>query len=186
LHSTDIITFRKDGTIVANTGGWQTVTTKARLNEYLPVGIYQRGGLWYWEGGEPFTEGDTIRDGKVVAQRQDDKADKKLRKAVAAYAKLYHAPLPPPGPGDCWHCHLQSQNGETMGDAFKDKEHLLSHIKEGYVVPSLAYHALKEAGNSDLVIAGAFHQNSFATAIANERLPRHVARYVRRRLGLAK
>lgn len=36
LHSTYILTFHKDGSIEINTGGWNTVTTKARMNEHLP------------------------------------------------------------------------------------------------------------------------------------------------------
>lgn len=50
LHSTDIVTFYKDGTVKLDSGGYQTVTTKARMNEILhPMGITveQKGGTWY-------------------------------------------------------------------------------------------------------------------------------------------
>jgi hypothetical protein len=36
LHSTDIITFHNDGRIDVFTGGWDTVTTRDRINRYLP------------------------------------------------------------------------------------------------------------------------------------------------------
>jgi len=34
LHRTDILTFRPDGSIVVDTGGWDTQTTRDRLNTY--------------------------------------------------------------------------------------------------------------------------------------------------------
>jgi hypothetical protein len=37
LHSTDIVTFHSNGDIDIYTGGWNTVTTKDRINGYSPV-----------------------------------------------------------------------------------------------------------------------------------------------------
>jgi hypothetical protein len=34
LHNTDVVTFRRDGAITLNTGGWFTVTTKERINRF--------------------------------------------------------------------------------------------------------------------------------------------------------
>lgn len=89
LHSTDILTFNRDGSVTATSGGWKTVTTKDRLNSYLPHGwrVYQDKGVWYWsrrildtsdpEGGckpapgsgTPFTDGDRIGPrGALLAQ----------------------------------------------------------------------------------------------------------------------
>ena len=74
LHSTNILTIDESDTVTVETGGWQTVTTKARLNEYLPDGfrIYQERGQWYWETPKenrvPFTKGDKITAaGKLVS-----------------------------------------------------------------------------------------------------------------------
>jgi hypothetical protein len=49
LHATDVVTFRADGTIVLSTGGWFTVTTKARMNEWLPAPfcIFSKRGTWF-------------------------------------------------------------------------------------------------------------------------------------------
>ena len=66
LHATDIITLYDDGRTVVTSGGWQTVTTKARLNKYLPLSISQRAGAWYWSTGDEFKDGDTIKDGGLV------------------------------------------------------------------------------------------------------------------------
>jgi hypothetical protein len=36
LHSTDVVTFHKNGDITVSTGGWNTVTTKDRIQRYTP------------------------------------------------------------------------------------------------------------------------------------------------------
>lgn len=48
LHGNVIMIIRKDG-ITPLDGGWKTVTTKERLNRYLPNGfsLYQRDWVWY-------------------------------------------------------------------------------------------------------------------------------------------
>jgi hypothetical protein len=43
LHATDILTFHSDGQIGMNTGGWDTVTTRRRMNDYIP-GPWRVGG----------------------------------------------------------------------------------------------------------------------------------------------
>src|SRR5690349_11223457 len=49
LHDTYIVTWYSDGRVELNSGGWRTVTTKARINEYLEdgYGISQVKGQWY-------------------------------------------------------------------------------------------------------------------------------------------
>ena len=53
LHSTDIVDVdTRDNTITLNTGGWNTVTTKERMNAVLrafnsPYRVYQRDFQWY-------------------------------------------------------------------------------------------------------------------------------------------
>jgi hypothetical protein len=48
LHATDIVTFHRDGSISLDTGGWLTVTTKDRMNRYLPApfSIFSDKGSW--------------------------------------------------------------------------------------------------------------------------------------------
>lgn len=49
LHATDVVTFHADGTATLNSGGWLTVTTKERINRYLPSGIVLHSvkGRWF-------------------------------------------------------------------------------------------------------------------------------------------
>lgn len=49
LYETVIMTFEANGLIILNSGGFRTVTTKARINQFLPasVGLGQRKGAWF-------------------------------------------------------------------------------------------------------------------------------------------
>ena len=59
LHDTDILHIHPDGWEI-NSGGWRTVTTRQRLNDFGPVGISQRDFVWYVgtpTGDVPFVDG---------------------------------------------------------------------------------------------------------------------------------
>jgi hypothetical protein len=154
LHHTDIVRFMPDGSIVANTGGWQTVTTKERLNRYLPGQIYSHNGVWIYsqEGKEyAFQDGLTIKpDSTVINAGPDPKETQKLRKQVRKYAKDYvkalrNGDVPAPNNGDCWGCLMATKDGRhPMGG----KDHIMSHIEEKYYVPSLLVNALERFGAS--------------------------------------
>lgn len=46
LHATDVVVAHPDGSVTLNSGGYRTVTTKDRINRFLPKG-YDEGG-WRW------------------------------------------------------------------------------------------------------------------------------------------
>lgn len=52
LHATRIITWRKDGSVILKTGGWDTPTTKERLNSFGPIHIYCDHGVWLFRDGD--------------------------------------------------------------------------------------------------------------------------------------
>lgn len=213
LHSTDILTFLPSGRTVASSGGWKTPTTKGRLNAYLPAGwmIFVENGLWRWaRGGYPataaalFTDGDSIGPrGALTFARGLDKgrAELQLRRQIRAYAQRYAEALPlkAPSAGDCLYCQLDKGSAGALRMGYRcdggkpaagpgGADHLRLHMEEECIVPSLALAALKESGNGEAVIAGAF-QGSEADSlrgIAKERLPRAVARFIYRRLGLSR
>jgi len=55
-HSTDIITIRDDGTYSLSTGGWNTVTTWRRINEYGPASVSSVDGTpVVWSRNDPKT-----------------------------------------------------------------------------------------------------------------------------------
>ena len=63
LHSTIVVRIHEDGTYTLSNGGWQTATTKDRINQYSPYKVYQRNHTWYVHKGEkvfPFYSGMVI------------------------------------------------------------------------------------------------------------------------------
>lgn len=60
LHATDVLTFHRSGLVTFNTGGWETVTTKDRINSYAPHGwsVYSEKGRWMLHG----TRADGVQD----------------------------------------------------------------------------------------------------------------------------
>lgn len=61
LHGNCIAARQEDGTLYVTSAGWETVTTKERLNGLLHAvgcqGIYQRDFTWYWDDGTEFGSG---------------------------------------------------------------------------------------------------------------------------------
>lgn len=56
LHDNCIIVVYPDDSLKVSSCGWNTKTTKERLNEYTDLGIYQRKGQWYVASGSYFTD----------------------------------------------------------------------------------------------------------------------------------
>lgn len=193
LHSTDVVTWEPGNTVTVNSGGWRTLTTKDRINSALPSGfrLHQNRGLWYWNQGASilFTDGDKIRNGWLTAQAK--KAGSKterdalsLQKRIGKFATLCASKLPlkVPGPGDCFYCQAARSNPEFGGTG-----HLISHMEEGYIVPSLVLNALTEANQGDLIKAAAFGQSGTASWLdyARRDVKSAVRKYLKRRFNLA-
>ena len=71
LHATDVVTYTQPGWLILNSGGYRTVTTKERINAFLPIGYgvfakdfvwFVRIGLWSDDNGKtvPFEDGMTL------------------------------------------------------------------------------------------------------------------------------
>lgn len=159
LHETDIVRKRSDGSVILNSGGWKTVTTKDRMNYHLPAGyaIYQERGLWY-----VLRRSDRLRvsyfDGIRVPQcfdkipakaAQAEQREKKLRAQIQKFvSKLDKLEcLPEPSAGDCFYCQMRVvDSGKPLGEATGNNDHILEHIREGYLHGSLILNALRWAG----------------------------------------
>lgn len=68
LHNTYIVRFQRNGEVTLHTGGYRTVTTKERLNQFTSKRIYQKNHQWFvvghtpggyldWTYPQPFVEG---------------------------------------------------------------------------------------------------------------------------------
>lgn len=174
LHQTDIMVWSADGaTVKLYTGGWQTVTTKERLNRFAPGHgrIFSDKGVWYIAPGVVFYEGielnattgaicDMEKAARKAAKTGADIAAKK--KLIAKFMKQFHAldRIPEPCAGDCWLCSMfdaaklaPKSNGDYLphasGGKVSDPDHLVSHLKEGYLHGSLIVNAMRWAGYAD-------------------------------------
>lgn len=196
LHETDIVTLKNNGDIILNSGGWHTPTTKDRINKILYDAntnyyISQKNGIWY-VGDYRFKEGITITGkGKIVGadKKGNNKKDKTIKMQVKKYAKLYadNIPLELPTGADCWHCSFKdSETNKTWGDV-SNSQHIQEHIKEKYVVPSLAYNSLKENYNAPIVFAQVFQKTGWEgdRSFGKEIIQKSVYKYILKRLGYA-
>lgn len=111
LHETDILTFHDNGGITIYTGGFNTVTTRSRLNEFLPRGkgyvSTHKGQIRYSMGYG--TKETPFRETLYIGPRGAVKPDKapasldKDRKRIDAFMKHVKANgLPQDSAGDPW------------------------------------------------------------------------------------
>jgi hypothetical protein len=155
LHNTDVVTWTLD-TVTLNTGGWTTVTTKARINEALPggYGVWSDKGRWYLHAREAgtryaFADGITIHtDTDIVTgfipETDTELADRE-RKAIRRKIQTFVKGITPEDivkafenpQGDCWFC-----TGMIPGAS----DHLESHLEDNYFMLSLARNAVAERG----------------------------------------
>jgi hypothetical protein len=203
LHHTDIVTVKANGDIVLNSGGWQTVTTKDRMNckAIYPWRIYQMNKIWYVHTGDNkhvFADGITLHaDGTVTGAGPDPKTLDILDKKILAYVKGYMAALdsskvPAPSNGDCWYCLMRTVPGnEPLGEATKSVDHIESHFAEKYYVPSLVTRAIEVFPVSQAAkwYLGALwnggQDSAWGKDIAARQIRTSLRRYLRRQFGLA-
>lgn len=113
LHQTDILTIQPRGGFTVDTGGWNTHTTRARLNEHLPKGwrVYTvKGTLYLCEINmgmtqHPFRQTVTVNARGVVKPDVTPAAIAKAKKALDAYMKAWEAkglPSAADSGGDPW------------------------------------------------------------------------------------
>jgi hypothetical protein len=56
LHGTNVVVIYPDDSVMLNSGGWRTSTTKDRINKYSPVRVYQKNYEWFLSDGTPFED----------------------------------------------------------------------------------------------------------------------------------
>ena len=145
LHRTNIVTI-KNGVYTLNSGGWQTLTTKDRINTFAPVRIYQKDFVWYiddiqfFDGIKINSNGDVLNKSK--APQKSEKKRENLKKKITNFVnQINENNLPYPDNGDCFLCRIGSTDC------------LHSHIKENYLHGSLLVAAMRSAGYNDMQIS---------------------------------
>lgn len=74
LHATKIVIFHKNGRVTLHTGGYRTVTTKERINQFVDGRVFQKDFDWFyaypmrtaqalnWSDIQDFEEGMVVSD----------------------------------------------------------------------------------------------------------------------------
>lgn len=153
LHATDVVLIHRNGNYTLNSGGWRTVTTKDRINEYSPVRVYQQKSVWYVTSETQFTDsmvvntaGKIVSGGAVKAEKKRDKLVASVKKYIDGFAAsaVKNKGLKEPSSGDCLYCQMACQNHEHDNPA----SHVLDHIRERYYVASLLVTAIRHRNPS--------------------------------------
>lgn len=165
LHDTDVVTFHPDGSVTLNTGGWNTVTTRDRMNAFSPLHVWtERGTAYVSSNGKRYRYHDGITFGprggcrnplSEQTTKKQDTAREATRKQIAQYVDgwietVITGQMPNPSGGDCWDCCMfpERKGAEAV--------HLTAHMEEAYYVPSLLVKALTAKGYHNVVVAFTF------------------------------
>lgn len=182
LHDTDVVVYRSDGAISLNTGGWFTVTTKARINEFSPFGVSSNRGEWsvtirnpaytndytdwpppepYWIDTVPFRDHMTWLNGSWTGIPTPDQLDidRAARKKLHADIKKFVDGITPERIIQAWEntagdCLLcRAEWAREMGMSGSD-DHLAMHVEEDYFHASLMHLAVKSRnyGNPEFIM----------------------------------
>ena len=206
-HDTVVVSKAPNGVITLNSGGFRSVTTKARFWEYGKVPIDQKNGIWYMPDGSAYYDGIQIvidpaqpgrefcRDGRyrIVSEvrQSDDKKVRDMKKRITAYTMLItKTNLPKPEAGDCWFCSMKGHKSgapsttpdKPLVDLVRGKDHLLSHLEEGYVVGSLIVNAMIEGGWRNDQIGFYYHGAAMGRDFELKTIRKAVTKYLQRRL----
>jgi hypothetical protein len=170
LHGTYVIKLHRDGSYELSTGGWYTMTTKARMNEFRPggysyglrVGSKRHKGTnrWWmfgphWQPVGPYFDGIHIDSETILNPQPEPVDDTALVKAIDKYVRAYvqsasdeglyvDAMDSSGGAIACWDCSNPTMAGRTSEGG--PKAHLLRHIERSEFPPALIYNALRAKG----------------------------------------
>jgi hypothetical protein len=202
LHSTDVVTHYPDGSFMLRTGGWYTLTTKQRMNAYSPVVVASGGrtaatrgkwlvmppGRWDETAAVLFYDGMRLSaDGELLTppwtpDETDAKENRRIERLIRAYVagltpRIVLDTLAAGTSGDCLMCQLRTASGESLGDATRDRDHLLSHLDERYYMASVFLAAMDGNPYRLAVVQGDAERGHVDTWLADG-----LRRYFRERL----
>lgn len=202
LHKTDIIQYKPNGSIHLHTGGWKTVTTKARMNDFLPrqYGIMQEKGVWYVHLTSEFNKDLAFKDGikltkstkpsvKSVLEANKKKTNRtitQIKKYADRYVDaLFDGKVPAPSGSDCWNCSIMYNKDNDQ------KDHYESHLSSMYFVPSLMVNALEEMGASNIekqIVGNIWNVGASKDfgIFGKDRLKQTLVKYMKQKMGIAR
>jgi len=161
FHQTNIVNKKPNGNIVLNTDGWRTLTTKERINWFLPHGIhlYQENFKWFlyietdngnkiqpfYDGIEITPTGEIVNPKVTIKQFKEQlKLSDQLNKLIKQYAKqITENNLEQIMQTSCPKCQTvlyYNPNKEEI------RQHLLEHLRTNTFSTEILEQALISAG----------------------------------------
>ena len=153
---TDVVTINPDKSVILTSGGFMTKTTKERIEENTRIRIAQKNFIWYivrnihdgWpihSGSLPlFYDGIHISEsGKILSgiKKNPENVIREFKRDLKRLTdKITKENIPLPNAGDCWICGMDRAQHKATSD------HLISHVKEGYLHGSLIVLCLELSG----------------------------------------
>ena len=214
LHDTDVVTYRANGTVSLDTGGWKTAVTKDRINSYCPstVRVFSDKSGWRVSYGSapydrsssaPFADGITFEINTLVgigwlpvagtypddaqelaahdAKKRLDADVKKFLSKSAPSLDAWRKQIRETGSlntsGDCLYC--QGIVTTPDGAPYEGNDHLWSHLRQGYVFPSLFLLAYADKGYPNPLANLALD----LTYLGGKNATTTLGKYLRKRLG---
>lgn len=181
-HFTDIVTFHPNGAITVYTGGWNTLTTRARLNAFLPTAyrVHTDRGvihLRHPKGVTPFqTRIEIGPRGKIAADSTaaDHDADRKRIDRFMRHVRKTGLPGVEDSKGDPWVFAADQITPDVMWD----------WVDNLYFTRRMFTLALDWAGLSPMGIGLSLHMADRDGRIDRTDL-RRIRRYIRHCVGYA-
>ena len=198
LHQTDVVTIHPNGGVTLNTGGWNSHTTRARINEFAPahIGVYTDKGNIHvnvttqWETRESFGGGTyqapkvrhayPFRETVYIGPRGGVKSDTngaalaRDRNRIDSFMRhVKRNGLPADAAGDPWVLGVVSAS--TMWD----------WVDSHYFTRTFYALALQKAGMQPQGIAWAMHDIDAKGGKLDKTDLSRIRRYIRACVGLA-
>lgn len=210
-HDTKIVEYHPDGKILLNSGGFRTLHTRYKINEFLPKTwrVWQDKGLWrvtYQKANEIgsgkaksylFADGMILYPSGYVAGAKrytpdNCKPELRLRAQIRKYAADYTQALLSgkiglPSTGDCFGCSMFEANAAPL----QNLDHWRTHMLEGVYTPQLALKAIETYGSPfNLQGVRNLMQNRgvarfWGTQYVQRDLPKMIRRYLYLKFGTA-
>ncbi|MDE2096598.1 MAG: hypothetical protein KGL39_05070 [Patescibacteria group bacterium] len=186
LHQTDILALRPDGAFSIETGGWNSVTTRARLKEFLPKGwsVFTSKGVLHLRrfgddarGPWPFERQVSVTASGQVKTDIKPAALDRTRKLIDAYMTAFRKrglPTAEESKGDPWIF--------TPGKI--EREVMLDWLKTKYVTRCMYRLALEWRGLTRVGVALYFSDADQAGGKLDKYAYGSIRRYIRACLGL--
>jgi hypothetical protein len=140
LHKTEVVVFEPSGKIILNSGGWDTLTTRARITDYSPFRAWRhygrtfiwhpsRGHFWF-EDGMYFPYWGNCYD--PVGNEIESISSEKFRVYKREYIKEHATPYKYTW-RTCSCCKRESERRIYM-TKIRNRLHCPGCVKEGYVI----------------------------------------------------